>query len=180
MQKLQNQPPQNQKALAVIPYAGLRKNAFHSVSCNVVLFPQEIVHATFTKRLLQQEMKRKKEEYEKEKGAPIRVGSIRMGVTLYYYAKYFDMNPAEIVEEHKDNFTISVDDIQSISYLFDANELLDPPPQKIRPGKLHIVTSYGQWNYTFSSIPATELLSALQEIGNDITIDDGKASWNKL
>ena len=102
-----------------------------------------------------------------------------MGVTLYYYAKYFDMNPAEILEEHEDNFKISVVDIQSISYLFDPNELLDPPPRKIRPSKLHIATSYSEWNYTFSSIPATELLSALQEIWEGITIEDGKASWKK-
>ena len=102
-----------------------------------------------------------------------------MGVTLYFYAQYFDKIPSEIMKEHEDNFRISVVDIQSITYLFDAHELEDSPPRKIRPGKLHIVTPYYEWKYVFSSIPATELLSALGEMWDDITIDDGKACWVK-
>jgi hypothetical protein len=167
------------KALAVIAYAGLQKSFFRSVNCNVVLFPEEIIHATFTKKLLQQEIQRKKEEYAHETGSSIKTGNIRMGVTLYYYSKYFDLSPQEILNEHENNFRIPVQDIITLTYTFDVNELQDSPPRRLRPSKLHIVTSSQDYTYIFSSIPAKELLSAFQEIWVDISIEEGKASWSK-
>jgi hypothetical protein len=170
---------EEQKALAVIAYAGLQKSFFQSINCNIVLFQKEILHAAFTKKLLQQEIQRKKEEYMNETGSPTKTGNIRMGVTLYYYSKYFDLSPQEILDEHENNFRIPVQDILKITYTFDVNELQDVPPRRLRPGKLRIATSSKEYTYIFGSIPAKELLSALQEIWADLSIEEGKASWTK-
>ena len=168
-----------QKALAVIAYAGLQKSFFQSINCNIVLFQKEILHAAFTKKLLQQEIQRKKEEYMNETGSPTKTGNIRMGVTLYYYSKYFDLSPQEILDEHENNFRILVQDIVKTTYTFDVNELQDVPPRRLRPGKLRIATSSKEYTYIFGSIPAKELLSALQEIWADLSIEEGKASWKQ-
>ncbi len=179
MQSSSVQIGEEPKALAVIAYAGLQKSFFRSANCNVVLFQEEIIHATFTKKLLQQEIQRKKEEYTHETGSSLKTGNIRMGVTLYYYSKYFDLSPQEILDEHEHNFRIPVQDIVKLTYMFDDNELQDSPPRRLRPGKLRIVTSSQDYTYIFGSIPAKELVSALQEIWVDLSIEEGKASWSK-
>ncbi|MCK5847978.1 MAG: hypothetical protein KAH01_02125 [Caldisericia bacterium] len=154
-----------EEALAVIPYANLRLSTFKSQSCNLVLFEDQFINATFTQTLLKKEVARQKKQFEKEDGKKIKTGKIHMGVSLYFYSKYFDMLPEDIINEHEKNFCIPIQDISYLEYSFDQRELeTDKAINKRKPGKLFVKTPYFEWNYSFASIPADELLKTLRKI----------------
>ena len=163
------------EALAVIPFAGRKLSFFRSITCNLVLFPDQFIHATYTKELLNKEVQKKKLEYEEEKGEPIKAGRIQFGVSLYFYARYFDLTPETILQEHPQNFAIPLKDITYLQYSFDAREMSseEESAKRFRPGNLQIKTEYFEWNYRFSSIPAPELIKALREMIPDIQIHEG-------
>jgi hypothetical protein len=169
------------EALAVIPYANLRLSKFIKQSCNLVIFEDQFIHATFTQALLKKEVARQKYEFEKEGGEEIKASKIHMGVSLYFYSKYFDMTPNNIIEEHEKNFTVPVSDITNLEYSFDPRELeTDKTIKRIKPGTLFIKTPYFEWTYYFATIPAVELLKALRKIFPTNNFQENKLRFEKL